>query len=277
MILRTLTAVTLSLTLAACASGTNMERASAPPSERASVPTPTNDGILVIGGTGQLGSYHVNQLSDAGENVIVLARETSSFERIKDADYDVVVADLMDRDAVRAAILEAKPAVIIDTSNVPGIRMDDGDTFYWQSMRTLVDAAADAGVTQIIRHSARGARSSLLQPNEMFLADTRILNYMRDLARAEMALETAAQADEDMTYTIILNRNLPPEPATPTGRGELLEDISIDGGITRSDLARLANTCILNEDCYDQTFSAIDADLPPPDFSGMQRPSEGGN
>lgn len=240
-------AVTL---LSACASG--------PSTERAIAPTPTNDGILIIGGTGQLGSYHVNQLSEAGERVIVLARETSSFERIADADYEVVVADLMDRNAVTAAIMEAQPAVIIDASNVPGIRMDDGDTFYWQSMRTIVDTAVDAGVTQIIRHSARGARSSLLQPNEMFLSDTRILNYMRDLARAEMALETAAKGDEGLTHTIILNRNLPPEPAAATGTARLINDLTVDGVITRSDLARVANTCILNESCYGKTFNAID-------------------
>lgn len=230
--------------------------ASSPTDQRATAPTPTNNGILVIGGTGQLGSYHVNQLSEAGEKVIVLARETSSFERIKDADYEVVIADLTDVDAVQAAIMDAKPAVIIDASNVPGIRMDDGDTFYWQSMRAIVAAAKPAGVTQIIRHSARGARASLLQPNEMFLSDTRILNYMRDLARAEMALETSG-----VPYTIVLNRNLPPEPAAPTGRGELFEDLSMDGGITRSDLARVTNTCILNEKCYDKTLNAIDPDL----------------
>ncbi len=85
---------------------------------------------------------------------------------------------------------------------------------------------------------------------------------MRDVARAEIALEHGG-----VPYTIILNRNLPPEPVDPTGRGTLLSDLTTDGGITRSDLARITNPCILNRACYGKTFNAIDADLPPPQFN----------
>lgn len=239
---------------------------------------PTNTGVLVIGGTGQLGSYHVKHLSDAGERVIVLARTTSSFERIEGSNYEVVIGDLRDAASVMAAVMEAKPAVIIDAANLPGIRMDDGDTFYWPAMRYQIAAAKAAGVTQIIRHSARGAREMLTSPPaEGMRSEGRIINYMRDVGRAEMALETAGRVDDALVATIIYNRNLPPEPADATGRGELLDDLTKDGGITRSDLARVTNTCILNTACYGRTFNAIDAELPPPDFSGMTRPSAPAN
>lgn len=252
--------------------------ASAPSSERAAIPTPTNEGVLVIGGTGQLGSYHVKHLSDAGERVIVLARPTSSFDRLEGANYEVVVGDLADEASVMAAVMKAKPAVMIDTANLPGIRMDDGDSFYWPAMRYQIAAAKAAGVTQIIRHSARGAREMLTSPPaEGMRSDSRIINYMRDVGRAEMTLETAGKMDDALVTTIIYNRNLPPEPATGTGRGELLDDLTTDGGITRSDLARITNTCILNETCYGKIFNAIDANLPPPDFSGMQRPAAPAN
>lgn len=231
--------------------------ASSPASTQLSPPT-GNTGILVIGGTGQLGSYQVNALSTAGERVIVLARSTSSFERLEGSDYEVVIADLRKGDEVTAAIMKAKPAVIVDVSNLPGIRMDDGDSFYWQSMRTVIAAADAAGVTQIIRHSARGARASLVSPSEMFLSDPRILNYMRDIARTEMALEMTATGIDGPTYTIVLNSNLPPEPATPTGTARLINDLTVNAGITRADLASVTNTCILNESCYGKTFNAID-------------------
>lgn len=219
-----------------------------------------NTGVLVIGGTGQLGSYHVNQLSAAGERIIVLARPSSTFERLEGSTYEVVIADLMDADAVKAAIMDAKPAVIIDVSNVPGIRMEDGDSFYWRSMRTLVAAAQEAGVTQIIRHSARGARQMLTQPAAMFKDQPQIINYLRDVARAEIALETAS-ANSDLEYTIILNSNLPPEPATPTGNGALVDDLTVDLGITRADLARITTPCILNPACYGKTLNAVDDTL----------------
>ncbi len=223
--------------------------------------TTDNSGVMVFGGTGNLGSYHVKQLSAAGERVIVFARETSTFERIEEADYEVVIGDLRDADSVMAAVMEARPAVMIDASNYPGIRFDDGESFYHASMMAQVEAAKAACVTQVIRHSARGARAMLTQvPTEGMRSDPRIINYRRDVARAELALETHGR-DMGLATTIILNRNLPNEPAPPTGRGELLTDLSVDGGITRSDLARITNACILNEDCYGRIFNGIDAEM----------------
>lgn len=215
-------------------------------------PNETN-GILVLGGTGQLGSYHVNQLAAAGERVVVLARATSTFERLEGATYEVVLGDLRNEDEVRAAILETKPAVIIDAANVPGIRMDDGDSFYWRSVRYQIAAAKRACVTQIIRHSARNARVFLTQPPSPFSDDPRVVNYMRDLARAELALEHGG-----IDYTIVLNGNLPREPAAPTGRGTLSDVLDENRGITRADLARITNSCVRNAACYGRTFNAID-------------------
>jgi len=188
--------------------------------------------------------------------VVVLARPTSTFERIEGSTYKVVIGDLRDADAVAAAIAAAKPAVIIDASNMPGIRMDDGDSFYWPSMRYQIAAAKATCVTQIIRHSARGARAFLTQPPDAFKDEPRIINYMRDVARAEIALEHGGLA-----YTIVLNRNLPPEPAAATGGGTLSEDLTADAGITRSDLARITNGCVLNEACYGRIFNGIDPTL----------------
>lgn len=224
-------------------------------------PAPTcnpadNTGVLVIGGTGQLGSYHVRQLAAAGERVIILARPTSSFERVEGADYEIVTGDLRDADAVAAAVAKAKPAVIIDASNLPGIRMDHGDSFYWRSIRYQIAAAKAACVTQIIRHSARGARGFLTRPPAAFKDQPRIINYMRDIARAEIALEHSGLA-----YTIVRNSNLPPEPAAATGGGTLSEDLAADAGITRSDLARITNTCVLNEACYGRIYNGIDPTL----------------
>jgi uncharacterized protein YbjT (DUF2867 family) len=212
-----------------------------------------NTGVLILGGTGRLGSYHVRQLSAAGERVLILARPTSTFERIEGSAYEIIIGDLRDADAIAAAVAEAKPAVIIDASNLPGIRLDDGDSFYWHSIRHQIAAAKAACVTQIIQHSARGARAFLTQPPAAFRDDPRVINYMRDVARAEIALEHSG-----LPYTIVLNSNLPPEPAAPTGGGTLSEDLAANVGITRSDLARITNACILNQACYGRTYNGID-------------------
>lgn len=219
----------------------------------ASVGAQTNTGVLVVGGTGQLGAYHVRHLSAAGERVVVLARTTSTFERLEGARYSVVVGDLRKPDEIMVAVAQAKPAVIIAASNFPGIRLEDGDAFYEPAMKALIAAAKAAGVTQIILHGVHGARKTLDTP----LADPKITNYMRDSARAEIALEQSG-----LSYTIVRNSGVPPEPAAPTGRGKLTADLSQTGLITRSDLARIANTCVLNPACYGQIYNGLDPEMP---------------
>lgn len=214
----------------------------------------SNTGVLVVGGTGQLGAYHVQHLSKAGERVVVLARPTSSFKRLEGANYTVVVGDLRKADEIMAAVVEAKPAVIVVASNFPGIRLEDGDAFYEPAMKALIVAAKAAGVTQIIAHGVHTAREALGTP----LADAKITNYMRDSARAEIALEQSG-----LTYTIVRNSGVPPEPAAPTGRGKLTAELSQTGLITRSDLARITNTCILNPACYGQIYNGLDPEMPP--------------
>lgn len=214
-----------------------------------------NTGVLVVGGTGQLGAYHVQHLSAAGEKVTVLARPTSSFERLKGATYTVINGDLRNADEIMAAVSEVKPKVIIGAPNIPGIRLEDGEAFYEPAMKTLIAAAKAAGVTQIILHGIHGARDTLDKP----LADPKITNYMRDSARAEIALEQSGFA-----YTIVRNSGVPAEPAAATGRGKLTTDLSETGLITRSDLARVTNTCILNPACYGKIYNGLDPELPRP-------------
>jgi uncharacterized protein YbjT (DUF2867 family) len=212
-----------------------------------------NTGVLVIGGTGQLGSYHVQHLSAEGRRVVVLARPTSSVTRLKGATYAVVFGDLRQAEEVMAAVSEAKPEVIISASNFPGIRLEDGEAFYEPAMKNLVAAAKATGVKQIILHGVHGARQTLTTP----LADPKVTNYMRDNARAEIVLE-----ESGLAYTIVRNSGVPPEPAAPTGRGRLTADLTQTGLITRSDLARIANTCVLNPACYGQIYNALDPELP---------------
>ena len=212
-----------------------------------------NTGVLVVGGTGQLGAYHVQHLSAAGERVIVLARPTTSFERLKGANYAVVIGDLRNADEIMAAVMEASPEVIIGASNMPGIRLEDGEAFYEPAMKYLILAAKVAGVKQIILHGIHGARDTLDRP----VADPKVTNYQRDNARAEIALE-----ESGLAYTIVRNSGVPQEPAAATGRGRLTTDLSYTGLITRTDLALITNTCILNPECYGKIYNGLDPEMP---------------
>lgn len=212
-------------------------------------------GVLVFGGTGQLGAYHVKLLSDSGERVAVFHRKTSNFDRLDGLSYERVEGDLMDTDSVLAAVKQINPAVIIDTSARRGNRMRNDEPFYAQAMRNIVAAAKATGTKQIIIHSSVGVRASAAPVKEKYGYDTDSPN-MRDKAEAEVVLETSG-----IDYTIIRNGLLEYEPAKPTGNGYLTKDESAFGRITRADLATLALGSIDNPKYRNRIVHALDDSL----------------
>ncbi len=215
-------------------------------------------GVLVFGGTGQLGAPHVRMLLEQGEAVTVFHRPTSSFKRLEGLSYDRVEGDLLDADSVLAAMQTVKPRVVIDTSARRSRLRRPGELFYTPAMRNIIAAAKATGVQQIIIHSSIGVRGSAAYLEKEFGYKTGSPN-MLDKAGAEIALE-----ESGLNYTIVRNGLLEHEPAPATGRGHLTEDEQTFGRITRTDLARLALSCLDNADCYGKIFHALDDGLKGP-------------
>ncbi|MGI9205817.1 MAG: SDR family oxidoreductase [Woeseiaceae bacterium] len=213
------------------------------------------DGILIFGGTGQLGAPHVRMLVDQGERVTVFHRATSSFERLEGVDFQRVEGDLMDASSVLAAMEKIQPEVVIDASARRGNRMREQQAFYAIAMQNIVAAAQVTGVEQIILHGSIGVRGSADYLEKTYGYNTDSPN-MLDKAEAERVLENSG-----VNYTIVRNGLLEFEPVEPTGGGELLQDENTFGRITRTDLARLTVGCVNNDDCYGTIFHAIDAGL----------------
>lgn len=217
------------------------------------------DGILVFGGTGQLGAYHVQLLAKQGETVTVFHRPTSSFKRLDGFEYSRVSGDLLDQDTVVAAMTQVKPSVVIDASARRGERLRAEDPFYAEVMSNIVKAAIAAdSVKQIIIHSSVGVRASAepLQREHGYNTDS---PNMRDKGEAEVLLEQSG-----LPYTIIRNGLLEFEPVAATGNGRLTEDEAVFGRITRADLAGLTLTCIDNENCLGKILHAVDDTLQGP-------------
>lgn len=217
------------------------------------------DRVLVFGGTGQLGAYHVQLLAARGDAVTVFHRPTSSFARLEGVDYETVSGDLLDTQSVMVAMAQVKPRVVIDTSARRGARMQRAEPFYAEAMENIVKAAVAVGsVEQIIIHSSVGVRGSAAPLKEKYDYDTDSPN-MRDKAKAEVILEQGG-----IPYTIIRNALLEHEPVAATGGGRLTEDETVFGRITRADLARLTLTCIGNEACIGKILHALDDSLQGP-------------
>lgn len=225
------------------------------------------EGVLVFGATGQLGAPHVRMLLDRGETVWAFVRPSSTRARLKDMEgVNYVVGDLLDAESVMAAVTQAKPRVVIDTSARRGTQMTSGSEFYEPAMKNIVDASLANGVKQVIIHSSVGVRGSaakLLQ--EEFGYDTESPN-IQDKGRAEVYLENSG-----IGFTNIRNGLLEFEPAEPTGTAYLSEDMNAFGRVTRTDLAGLSLQCMDNPDCIGKIYHAMDSSL-----KGMRPEREGG-
>lgn len=223
------------------------------------------DSVMVFGATGQLGAPHVEMLLERGDTVIAFVRPTSDRKRLEGMDATYAIGDLMDANSVLNAMQTHKPRIVIDTSARRGGMMTRDQPFYGQAMKNIVNAAKATGVEQVIIHSSVGVRGSAAKMlQEQFGYDTESPN-IRDKGEAEITLEQSG-----IGYTIIRNGLLEFEPAEPTGRAYLTDDMDAFGRITRTDLAELSIGCIDNPDCLNNIYHAQDDSLvgPRPEREG---------
>jgi 2-alkyl-3-oxoalkanoate reductase len=121
--------------------------------------------ILVAGATGAIGLKLVPQLVEAGHSVVGMTRTAAKAEIIKRMGAEPAIADGLDPSAIRAAVLAAKPDVIIDQmtdlGGVTDLRHFDRAFATTNRLRTqgtdfLLAAAREAGVKRFIAQSFCG-------------------------------------------------------------------------------------------------------------------------
>ncbi|KHL01393.1 SDR family oxidoreductase [Sinomonas humi] len=105
--------------------------------------------VLVVGGTGHLGSQVVTALLDRGKQVRALVRPTSNASRLAAAGVELVGGDMMDMDSLVRAF-EGVDAVV--TTAAGYTHHSEGDTSDIDTVgnSNLVDAAARAGVRRFV-------------------------------------------------------------------------------------------------------------------------------
>ncbi|MFC0540401.1 NAD-dependent epimerase/dehydratase family protein [Kutzneria chonburiensis] len=124
--------------------------------------------VLLAGATGVIGRELLPLLRKAGHHVTALARGASH-----DVDADAVVAaDLLDGPGLTAAVVEARPEVVVH--QVTALRPVSGDTRWEVFGRTahvrrvgtanLVDAARAAGARRIVAQSIAFATAPVGDP-----------------------------------------------------------------------------------------------------------------
>ncbi len=154
----------------------------------------SDGGILIFGGTGQLGSEIVKDLIESREDFTVFARPTSDRSRLKGLDVAYFIGDMLSEADMERVFSETSYRAVIDAS---GIRRGGDHNFYIESQRLIAKWAKETGVGQVILHGAIGAGDS----GEMF-----IFENVPDMQRRSIAAKTIAEkilTESGVPYTAL--------------------------------------------------------------------------
>jgi len=211
----------------------------------------SDGGILVFGGTGQLGSEIVKDLIEADEKFTVFARPTSDRFRLDGLDVSYVIGDMLSASDIERAFTERSYRTVIDAS---ALARGGDPSFYIESQRLMSKWAKETGVNQIILHGAIGAGDS----GDMF-----IFENVPEMQRRSIAAKSNAETiltGSGVSYTIIRHMTLLPLETRESGNAKLTRDHGTIGPVTRDGLARLTMECLDNTECIDVIFHATDHD-----------------
>jgi len=121
--------------------------------------------IFLAGATGALGSRLVPLLTGAGHQVTGTTRTPAKADALRAAGVEPVIADGLDRDAIVAAVVAARPDAIVHQltalAGLSSLRDFDGAFALTNRLRTegtdhLLEGARAAGVRRVIAQSFAG-------------------------------------------------------------------------------------------------------------------------
>lgn len=165
--------------------------------------------IFVAGATGALGRRLVPLLVGNGHDVVGTTRTPAKSEQLRALGADPVVLDVLDADAVQAAVSAAKPEVVVHEatalSEMASMRKFDEEFAQTNRLRTvgtdnLIAAAEATGVEKLVAQSFAGwpyARvGSLVKDEDAPLDPAPPANAARSFAAIRHLEETVVTAKE---------------------------------------------------------------------------------
>ena len=204
----------------------------------------SNDSILVVGGTGRIGSEIVKVLEQRGKNVRVFARTTSDRKRLQGLDISYVIGNVLTENNVAQALEQQKYDAVI--SSLAKVRQEPNP--HAVGGQHLTKWAKKNGVKHFILISSLGAG-----PNPVH-------TKYKEILQAKGVAETALTSS-GIDYTIIRTGIILYGEEPATGKAQLILDQNVLGTITRKDLAQLTAECVLNNQCINQIYNAVDCSL----------------
>lgn len=150
--------------------------------------------ILVTGATGHLGNVLVRELIAAGEKVRVLVRPGESLQSLQGMLIEVVVGDVLDRDAIGKAMQGIK--TVFHLAGVIAIRPGMEDIMHRvnvEGTRNVAEIALESGIDRLIHVSSvhafrREPHGIVMDENTPLALDSPVGSYDRTKAEGTSAV-----------------------------------------------------------------------------------------
>ena len=207
--------------------------------------------ILVIGGTGRVGSEIVKILAEDFKEITVMTRSKSPKKDLDNLDIRFVTADVLKKDQIASVFTEQKYDVVINA--IAKVGKDENPHAIGQN--NLNTWSKKTGVNHFILIGSVGAGNE-----QSHLVTDRAWSMWKDILQKKGIAEQSLM-NSDIPYTVIRTGIIIYDDTPATGNAILSNNQDIVGLVTRKDLARLTVDCIMLTSCMNQVFHAVDATL----------------
>ena len=207
--------------------------------------------ILVVGGTGRIGSEIVKVLSENQFDVTVMSRSKTSRISLEEYPVHYVTGDVLIEDHVADVFNKQNYDVVINAI----AKVDDDKNPHGIGQENLNRWSKKTGVSHFILIGSVGAGSE--QSN---LVTDRAWSMWKDILQKKGIAERSLM-NSGINYTVIRTGIIIYDDTPATGNAVLSNNEDIVGLVTRKDLARLTVDCIMKSRCKNKVFHALDESL----------------
>lgn len=204
--------------------------------------------VAIAGGHGKIAMHLTRLLSERGDRVVSLIRDSGQRADVEEAGGEPELCDLETADPGELAeAVRGMDAVVFAAGAGPGSGAERKETVDHQGAVKLIEAARAAGVGRYLIVSSMGADAEH-EGDEVFDV------YLRAKGKADAALATSGLA-----YTIVRPGMLSDDD--PTGKVEVGESVA-RGAIPRADVAAVLAACLLSKETVSRAFEVVSGEVP---------------
>ena len=213
--------------------------------------TEAKESILVVGGTGRVGSEIVKILANENKDITVLSRSDNNYSRLKGLNINYMQGNVLNEKDIERVFSEKDFSVVINAL----AKVGNSPNPHAVGQNNLIKWSKKTGIKHFILIGSVGAGSKQSE-----LVSDIVWSMWKDILQEKGKAE-ASLINSKLPYTIIRTGIVVYDDTPATGNAELLEDDTIVGIITRKDLAQLTGECVLNGLCINKIYHAFDASL----------------